>query len=74
MKCSSSVSQVLVAQLCPTFCKLMDCSPLGSSLSMGFPGKNTGVGSHSLLQGNFPTMESNLGLLHCIQILYCLSH
>ena len=31
--------------------------------------KNTGVGSHSLLQGIFPTLESNLGLLHCKQIL-----
>ena len=29
------------------------------------PGKNTGVGSHSLLQGIFPTQRSNLDLLHC---------
>ena len=28
------------------------------------PGKNTGVGSHSLLQGIFPTHKSNLHLLH----------
>jgi len=34
------------------------------------PGKNTGVGYHSLLQGIFPTQESNPGLLHCSQILY----
>ena len=39
-----------------------------------FPDKNTGVGSHFLLQGIFPTQGSNLGLLHCRQILYCLSH
>ena len=32
--------------------------------------KNTGVGSHFLLQGIFPTQESNPGLLHCSQILY----
>ena len=38
------------------------------------PSKNTGVGSHSLLQGIFPTKESKLGLLHCKLILYCLSH
>ena len=38
------------------------------------PGRNTGVGSHSLLQGIFPTQGSNLGLLHCRQILYYLSH
>ena len=37
-------------------------------------GNNTGVGSHSVLQGIFPTQGSNLGLLHCGQILYCLSH
>ena len=36
--------------------------------------KNTGVGSLSLLQGIFPTQESNWGLLHCRQILYQLSH
>ena len=38
------------------------------------PGKNTGGGSHSLLQGIFLTPESNPGLLHCGQILYLLSH
>ena len=39
------------------------------------PGKptNLGVGSLSLLQGIFPTQESNQGLLHCRQILYQLS-
>ena len=41
---------------------------------MDFPGKNTRVGSHSLLQGFFPTQESNLGILHYRQILYHLSH
>ena len=38
------------------------------------PGKNTGVDSHSLLQGIFLTQGSNLGLLHYRQILYHLSH
>ena len=37
---------------------------------MDFPGKNTGVGCHILLQGMFPTQELNLGLLHCRQTLY----
>ena len=32
--------------------------------------KNTGVGSLSLLQGIFPTQESNQDLLHCRWILY----
>ena len=36
------------------------------------PGKNTGVGSHSLLQGIFPTQGSNPGLPNCRQIFYCL--
>ena len=38
------------------------------------PGQNTGVGSLSVLQGIFPTQESNPGLLHCRWILYQLSH
>ena len=38
------------------------------------PGKNTGVGIHSLLQGIFLTWGSNLGLLNCRQILYWLSN
>ena len=37
-------------------------------------GQNTGVDSLSLLQGIFPTQESNPGLPHCRQILYQLSH
>ena len=36
--------------------------------------KNTGVGSLSLLQGNFPTRESNQGILHCRGILSQLSY
>ena len=38
------------------------------------PGKNTGVGYHSLFQGIFPTHGSNTGVLHFRQILYHLSH
>ena len=38
------------------------------------PGKYSGVGSHSLLQGIFPTQSQNPGLLHCRQILYDVSH
>ena len=49
----------------------MVCSPLCPWNSLG---KNTGVGCHSLLQGIFPTQGSNLGLLHCRWILYCLNH
>ena len=38
------------------------------------PGKNTGVGCHFLLQGIFPIQGLNLGLPHCRQTLYHLSH
>ena len=34
------------------------------------PGRKTGVGSHSLLHGVFPTQGRNLGLLCCRWILY----
>ena len=51
-----------------SLCDPTDCSPPGSSVH----GKDTGV--HSLLQGILPTQGSNPGLLHCRQILYCLSH
>ena len=64
----------LVVQLCPTLCNPMDCSLLGSSVHGDSPGKNSGVGCHALFQGIFPTQGSNPGLLHCRQILYCLSH
>ena len=37
-------------------------------------GENTKVGSHSLLQGIFPTQGQKLGLLHCRHIIYHLSH
>ena len=37
-------------------------------------GQNAGVGRLSLLQGIFPTQESNWNLLHCRQILSQLSY
>ena len=39
-----------------------------------FLGKSTGVGCHFLLQGIFPTQGSILGLPHCRQMPYPLSH
>ena len=42
----------------------MMCSPLDSSVHGDSPGKSTGVGCHSLLQGLFLTQGSNPGLLH----------
>ena len=38
------------------------------------PGKSTGGGCHSLLQGIVRMQGSNPGFLHCRPILYCLSH
>ena len=61
-------------QLCPTLCNPMGWSLLGSSVHGDSPGKKTGVGGHTLLQGIFPTQGLNTGLLHCRWILYPLSH
>ena len=66
--------KVSVTQSFPTLCNPMDCSLPGSSVHGILRGKNTGVDCHVPLQGIFPTQISNLGLLHCRQILYCLSH
>ena len=52
---------MLVTQLCPTLRDLMD----GVLCPWDFPGKNTGVGCHSFLQGIFPTQGPNPGILHC---------
>ena len=52
----------------------VDCSSPGSSNHGHSPGKNTGVGSHFLLQGILSTQGSNLHLLHCRWIPYHLSH
>ena len=72
--------KMLVSQLCPTLCDPMDCSPHPTPPTprllcpWNSPSKNTGVSSHSLLQGIFPTQDSNPGLLHYRQIHYHLSH
>ena len=52
----------------------MDYRLPGSSVHGDSPGKNTGMGCHTLLQGIFPTQGSNPVLLHRRQILYHLSH
>ena len=64
----------LVAQLCLTLYDPMDCSLPGSIVHGDSPGKNTRVSCHALFQGIFPTQGMNPGLLHCMQILYHLSH
>ena len=65
---------VFVAQSCLTLYDPMDYTPARLLCPWDSSGKNIGVGSHSLLQGIFQTQRLNLDLLHCRQILYCLSH
>ena len=65
--------EVKVAQSCPTLCDPMDCKFTRLLCPWDSPGKSTGVGSHSLLQGIFSTRGLNPGLSHCQQILYHLS-
>ena len=52
----------------------MDCSPPRLLCPWNSLGKNTGVGSHSLLQRIFPTQGLNPGLLYYRWILYHLSY
>ena len=62
-----------VAQSCLTLCDPMDCSLSGSPLHGIFQARGLERDCHFLLQGIFPTQESNAGLLHCRQTLYHLS-
>ena len=41
------------------FATPLDCSPPGSSVHGGSPGKSTGMDCHALLQRIFPTQGSN---------------
>ena len=58
-----------------TLCDPMDCSLPHSSIHGIFQAReSTGMNCHFLLQRIFPTQELNLGLWHCRQTLYHLSH
>ena len=57
--------KVKVAQSCLTLCNPMDYRLPSSPAHGDFPSKNTGIGCHALLQGIFPSQESNSGLPHC---------
>ena len=50
-------------QWCLTLCNPMDSSPPGFSIHWDSPGKSTGVGCYSFLQGFFPTQGLSLNLL-----------
>ena len=60
----------LTTKLCLTLGIPWTIQPTRFLCPWDFPGKNTGVGCHSLLQGIFLTQGSNLLLLHCRWILY----
>ena len=53
----------LVAQSCPTLLRPHRLQPARLLCPRSFPGKNTGVGCHSLNQGIFPIQRWNLCLL-----------
>ena len=54
--------------------QLHELSPARLLCPSHSPGKNTEVGSCSLLQGLFQTQGLNLGLPYCRRILYHVSH
>ena len=64
---------ILVAQSRLTLWDPHGLQPTSRLCPWDSPGKNTGVGSHSLPQGIFPTQGSSCVLLHCKWILYHLS-
>ena len=56
------------------FANPIHCSLPGSSARGDSPLKNTGVGSHALLEGIYLTQGSSPSLPHCRQILYHVYH
>ena len=59
-----------VAKSCLILCNPRDCKPTRLLCPWDFPGKNTGVRCHVLLQMIFPTQGSNSSLWLGGQILY----
>ena len=66
----SALTCMCAQLLSDAWVSVMDCSPSGLLCSWDFPGKNTGVGCHFLLQGIFPTQWLNLSRLLSRWILY----
>ena len=70
--CQNIKLYVLVTQSCPALCNSMDCSPPGSPVH--------GIFQVRILEwvaisfSRVLTQGLNPGVLHCRQILYCLSH
>ena len=66
-------SERKITQSCLTLCNPMTVA-YQASLSMGFSRQEYWSGLPFPSQGIFPTQGSNLGLQHCRQMLYSLSH
>ena len=65
--------QCSVTQLCPTFSNPVNCSPPRLHCPWNFPGKNTKLGCHFLLQlSSWPRDQTQVSCIFCIhrQILY----
>ena len=60
----------ILLQLCLILCKPRGLLPARLFCPWDSPGKNTGVGSHCLLQGFFPTQGSNEHFLPLLHRLY----
>ena len=65
--------QVLVVQLCPTLCDPWTVAHQ-PPMSMGFSKQEYWSRLPLPSPGYLPNPEIKSGLLHCRQILYCLSH
>ena len=70
----SQRSRSVVAQSCLTLCDPMDCSPPGPSAHGILQARILEQVAIPFYQGIFPAQGLNLGLPHCRQILYRLSH
>ena len=68
LQTDSQQSESEVAQSCPTLCDPHQLQTTRFLCPWDFPGKNTEVGCHFLLQQIFLTQGLNLGLLHCRQV------
>ena len=71
-RCSCGVGGGLVTESSPTL--VAPWTVACRAPPWDSPGQNTGVGCHFLLQGTFPTQESNPGPLNYRQVLYLWSY
>ena len=65
---------ISVIKLCPTLCEPMDCSLPGSSVHGILQARILEQVAFPFSRGLFLVQGSDLGLPHCIQILYHWSH